>query len=396
MEVDYRTRSNWPSLEASNNAVQSCNRAPSSFCAPAKLSAKQAPDANSALNVSKILSSARQLLAQQQELHSSLAALDNQAQRLRGAKGADLLRPTISNTKDSFTGSESRSLGESSAESIPDHEAIARQASSADVLSSADKAQAGPSTAANAEAKPPSSQCTAWQSASGGTLPQSRSTLPQQLPHISEMRADDLLLPTSDQGHDIKYESAEVIKVDVSTLAKRKRLPIPVAIDEEGNERALTPKETRRLRRRITNRESAHRMRAKRQEELDIVQREAQSMSHENAKLRGYIEQLENEQHSLAQEMVNWQTRWKSTAAKNVRLYHELVTTQQHRAALLDSYAMPPPPATPTSRLMTAGSAPYGLGSFSRAMSGGGLDVPLMRDEALEDPLAAVRIPVRT
>lgn len=67
---------------------------------------------------------------------------------------------------------------------------------------------------------------------------------------------------------------------------------------------------------------------------------QAQSLSQENNKLRGYIEQLEKEQHSLAMEMVSWQNRWKHTAAKNVRLYQELVHTQQHRAALLDSVSL--------------------------------------------------------
>ena len=70
-------------------------------------------------------------------------------------------------------------------------------------------------------------------------------------------------------------------------------------------------------------------------------------MGQENAKLRNYIGQLEKEQQSLAMEMVSWQSRWKSTAAKNVRLYHELVNTQQHRAALLDSVRRSPCPPPP-------------------------------------------------
>lgn len=54
-----------------------------------------------------------------------------QAQRLRAAKGTEL-RWQISNAKDSLTSSErSKSLGESSAESIPDPETIRQQASSA-------------------------------------------------------------------------------------------------------------------------------------------------------------------------------------------------------------------------------------------------------------------------
>lgn len=107
--------------------------------------------------------------------------------------------------------------------------------------------QACASTAADEEAKPHESQGTAQQSASGGTVPHCQPTVPQ-LPPISEMQEEDLML-TAELDDQIKLESAEVIKVDVSTLAKRKRLPIPLAIDEEGNERTLTPKEHRRLRR---------------------------------------------------------------------------------------------------------------------------------------------------
>lgn len=56
---------------------------------------------------------------------------------------------------------------------------------------------------------------------------------------------------------------------------------------------------------------------------------QADALGQENAKLRGYIEQLEWEQRSLSMDLVGWQSRWKSSAANNVRLYHQLTSLQQ-------------------------------------------------------------------
>lgn len=46
-----------------------------------------------------------------------------------------------------------------------------------------------------------------------------------------------------------EQEEGDVIKVDAATIAKRKRMPLPMVVDDNGNTRQLTPKEHRRLRR---------------------------------------------------------------------------------------------------------------------------------------------------
>ena len=60
------------------------------------------------------------------------------------------------------------------------------------------------------------------------------------------------------------------------TAGGRRRYPD--VVDEDGTVRQMTAREYRRLRRRVTNRESAKRMRAKREGELASVQHQVRSL----------------------------------------------------------------------------------------------------------------------
>ena len=63
---------------------------------------------------------------------------------------------------------------------------------------------------------------------------------------------------------------------------------------------------------------------------------QAQALGDENAQLRTYIGRLEQEQRSLAAELVGWQGKWKSAAASNRQLYHQLLSTQQCESSLIN------------------------------------------------------------
>ena len=63
---------------------------------------------------------------------------------------------------------------------------------------------------------------------------------------------------------------------DQEHVSQSEVLQLPTMVEEaDGTQRPLTPKERRRLRRRVTNRNSALRMRTRRQEELSSVQNQA-------------------------------------------------------------------------------------------------------------------------
>ena len=63
---------------------------------------------------------------------------------------------------------------------------------------------------------------------------------------------------------------------------------------------------------------------------------QADALGEENKQLRSYIERLEKEQSALATKLVGWQTRWKTTASNNVKLYHQLVNLQQCKMSAVD------------------------------------------------------------
>ncbi|KAK9787502.1 hypothetical protein WJX73_009248 [Symbiochloris irregularis] len=110
---------------------------------------------------------------------------------------------------------------------------------------------------------------------------------------------------------------------------RRKRYPD--IVEEDGTTRPMTAKEFRRLRRRVTNRASAKRMRAKREGELAEVQQQVSEKVSENQVLRDYIGSLEASHNNMARELALWQERWRSTAATNQKLNLQMMAQQQQQ-----------------------------------------------------------------
>ena len=77
---------------------------------------------------------------------------------------------------------------------------------------------------------------------------------------------------------DYPDESHEEAQTQLATGRPQRRPPLPMVAGEDGTMRQLSPKEHRRIRRRLTNRQSALRMRAKRQEELDSVHQQVSEL----------------------------------------------------------------------------------------------------------------------
>ena len=122
--------------------------------------------------------------------------------------------------------------------------------------------------------------------------------------------------------------------------AKRTRRRVTVATRDEETGRTFTQAEIRRMKRRITNRESARRMRLKRQEEWGIAMAQHRAMRDERARLLATLADAQATASAAAEDARKWQTLWRSAAASNLAL--------SRRVAELgggDAGAAPPPSA---------------------------------------------------
>lgn len=84
--------------------------------------------------------------------------------------------------------------------------------------------------------------------------------------------------------------------------------------------RPYTQAEIRRMKRRITNRESARRMRLKRQEEWNIAKNQHRTLRDERAKLMAVVGDAQAAAAAAADDARRWQALWRSAAASNLEL----------------------------------------------------------------------------
>ncbi|CAK0782130.1 hypothetical protein CVIRNUC_005576 [Coccomyxa viridis] len=101
---------------------------------------------------------------------------------------------------------------------------------------------------------------------------------------------------------------------------------------KDANGRAYSAAEIRRMKRRITNRESARRMRLKRQEEWAAIKRQARGMREQVQSMSGKVAALQAHCGTLQGEAERWQALWRQAAAANSQL-------TQRAAAGADSQA---------------------------------------------------------
>ena len=85
-------------------------------------------------------------------------------------------------------------------------------------------------------------------------------------------------------------------------------------------------------RRRITNRDSARRMRLLRQEELTSVREEVQQLVDDNQQLAAQLQGAEAASASSAQESASWQQLWHAAMSANLRLSDRLSAFEQAAA----------------------------------------------------------------
>ncbi|KAK9864941.1 hypothetical protein WJX84_000979 [Apatococcus fuscideae] len=95
-------------------------------------------------------------------------------------------------------------------------------------------------------------------------------------------------------------------------------------LKEDPNYPNLSEKDRRRIRRRIANRESARRVRQKREDQLSDAQKQAMSYKAETVRLRQYVVKLEEQGRLLAKEAMHWRTKWTQSNYQNMQMYSEL------------------------------------------------------------------------
>ena len=107
----------------------------------------------------------------------------------------------------------------------------------------------------------------------------------------------------------------------------------PITFTGDPMAKDLTEDERRRLKRRIANRESARRVRQKRQELLEELQQKVTQMTHQNARLLTHIASAEHGRQNLQSQVILLRERFAAKAAENNGLIAETLAL---RKALMD------------------------------------------------------------
>jgi hypothetical protein len=137
--------------------------------------------------------------------------------------------------------------------------------------------------------------------------------------HATEENDDD----------DEDFDSAEEVSDHKSTRQparkgkkgkERRRVGRPVAYQGDPDAPELSEKERRRIKRRIANRESAQRVRHRRQEELEEMQLKMDQVMEENSQLRSQVEGNLQQRNQLANELGDMRGKFQTMAANNVNM----------------------------------------------------------------------------
>lgn len=103
----------------------------------------------------------------------------------------------------------------------------------------------------------------------------------------------------------------------------------PIAYPGDPSDEHLTEEERRRLKRRIANRESARRVRQKRQEQMEELQAKVSSLTHQNARLLSHIASAEQTRQGLQSQVVELREALAAKAAETSGLLAEAMALRK-------------------------------------------------------------------
>ena len=98
----------------------------------------------------------------------------------------------------------------------------------------------------------------------------------------------------------------------------------PIAYCGDPNSPDLTPAERRRIKRRIANRESARRVRARRQDTIEEMAIKARQMEDQNAQLASQASAVEHQHAAMMAQLGEFNRRLQQTNVENEQLAQEI------------------------------------------------------------------------
>ncbi|KAK9840565.1 hypothetical protein WJX81_001658 [Elliptochloris bilobata] len=187
---------------------------------------------------------------------------------------------------------------------------------------------------------------------------------------------------------------------------EKKKVGRPIAYKGDPDAPGLTEEDRRRIKRRIANRESARRVRQKRQEQLDELEIKVGELARQNQALAAHLAEVEAHKGQLAAQVAALRERWQGAAAENLRLTGELAALRKTLQAQMGDVPLPASVPVPGAgemgglaalsggpeRLPSAPSPAEFFGNIAALTSGsyGGLPAPGSLDEGpdLAGPLS--------
>jgi len=105
---------------------------------------------------------------------------------------------------------------------------------------------------------------------------------------------------------------------------EKKKVGRPITYKGDVNSKDLTEAERRRIKRRVANRESARRVRQKRQETMEEMQSRMDAMQQQTAALSARLQEVEQHKAMLLGQLTQMRDKWSAAVNENVRLQDEV------------------------------------------------------------------------
>ncbi|KAK9834182.1 hypothetical protein WJX81_006324 [Elliptochloris bilobata] len=138
---------------------------------------------------------------------------------------------------------------------------------------------------------------------------------------------------------------SEAAHMGARAPAMKRKVGRPIADHRHPDTPSLTPQERRRIKRRIANRESARRVRARRQGTLkEMLHRIGELESHNSELLRHTVE-CEGHCHQLREQAMQFDARWRAMSAENERTEREAGGLRLHLRGWMGQEPQPAPAA---------------------------------------------------
>lgn len=147
-------------------------------------------------------------------------------------------------------------------------------------------------------------------------------TTQQQL--VPAVRTRSMALSSAEVPTVTKDHVASAVAAALPPVKEKRKVGRPLAFKGDINSKDLTEAERRRIKRRVANRESARRIRHKRQEALGEMQGRMDTMQQQTATIAAQIQQVQAQKMSLADQLADMQRKWQAALEENKQLQEHM------------------------------------------------------------------------